>query len=832
MYIASRLSTGSGRAPRAGGMGRRAASEVPFSAAHPSAIYRPPQRYSGCGIHTSTHVATHSSVHRFSSTLRAIFTQNIPHSLYSFAFLFFSPVKMPVSHIGLTVSHLPTSCSFFLAALQPLGYRYLGQQGNQIGLGINNEADFFICQETPGIKAGAAHIAFLAPDRIAVRDFYTAALTAGGRPHGSPATRDQDNGVFNAAVLDVDGNSIEVVFRESVDPKDDTQSAVGGKSRVLTWRKSVSEGLGDGQSVFSAKSASKTAMMPFRQVAQSVVSSARSPSVAPSQSISQAPTMIRTSSAPAQPQAPTHASKELNPELMADVGARKIIGTLIGAAAGAAVAYAMVKSERDSAREEAEWVASQRAPSSRPSSAKAPSPQPQQPAQYTYTPSEVQRMVQYEQPQSRRNYSETDSFYSHPHQQRAIEAAPARSTHAPTLVSALQAGNSSVRQQQSPHRNFSETESRYSTPDSRERYARAALEAAPVSAKAYLNPTCQSVAQSSPHDEAVDYIPAGSAVAKSHFSINRSVTAPSVLSQTKRSAAPLALGAAATPSKAPSKTPSSHAPSKAPSKSSSKLAAAFAEDAASSARRSSAPSTHSHSSRQAAPPEADRRSSAGGGGGGSKHASRAATLISSFVPDYADAAAGASPSRRSSTGGGSKASTVKPAAEKGPPSLLGSALGRAAAEADRGRESDNDTVAPSDSISNAGSSPSSSRRSRTGGSGGGSKVSRHSSHHSHSHSHSHSRRGSRDAGAAASSASKDRRSSAGGGGGGSRKSSRAGVGDDAPVMPDAVSEASTVKAPRSVRKDSVVSVSSAKSGSPSKASGSGSKRGSGSRVEV
>ncbi|KAK7543543.1 hypothetical protein IWX46DRAFT_152602 [Phyllosticta citricarpa] len=553
MYIASRLSTGSGRAPRAGGMGRRAASEVPFSAAHPSAIYRPPQRYSGCGIHTSTHVATHSSVHRFSSTLRAIFTQNIPHSLYSFAFLFFSPVKMPVSHIGLTVSHLPTSCSFFLAALQPLGYRYLGQQGNQIGLGINNEADFFICQETPGsIKAGAAHIAFLAPDRIAVRDFYTAALTAGGRPHGSPATRDQDNGVFNAAVLDVDGNSIEVVFRESVDPKDDTQSAVGGKSRVLTWRKSVSEGLGDGQSVFSAKSASKTAMMPFRQVAQSVVSSARSPSVAPSQSISQAPTMIRTSSAPAQPQAPTHASKELNPELMADVGARKIIGTLIGAAAGAAVAYAMVKSERDSAREEAEWVASQRAPSSRPSSAKAPSPQPQQPAQYTYTPSEVQRMVQYEQPQSRRNYSETDSFYSHPHQQRAIEAAPARSTHAPTLVSALQAGNSSVRQQQSPHRNFSETESRYSTPDSRERYARAALEAAPVSAKAYLNPTCQSVAQSSPHDEA-----------------------------------------------------------------------AFAEDAASSARRSSA---------------------------------------------------------------------------------------------DRGRESDNDTVAPSDSISNAGSSPSSSRRSRTGGS--------------------------------------------------------------------------------------------------------------------
>lgn len=56
---------------------------------------------------------------------------------------------MPVSHIGLTVSHLPTSTSFFLSALQPLGYRYIGESYNQIGLGIR-EADFFLCQETPG----------------------------------------------------------------------------------------------------------------------------------------------------------------------------------------------------------------------------------------------------------------------------------------------------------------------------------------------------------------------------------------------------------------------------------------------------------------------------------------------------------------------------------------------------------------------------------------------------------------------------------------------------------------------------------------------------------
>ena len=56
---------------------------------------------------------------------------------------------MPLSHISLTVSHLPTSCSFFLTALQPLGYHYIGQRENSVGFGID-EPEFFIVQETPG----------------------------------------------------------------------------------------------------------------------------------------------------------------------------------------------------------------------------------------------------------------------------------------------------------------------------------------------------------------------------------------------------------------------------------------------------------------------------------------------------------------------------------------------------------------------------------------------------------------------------------------------------------------------------------------------------------
>ena len=56
---------------------------------------------------------------------------------------------MPVSHLGLTVSHIPSATSFYLSSLQPLGYHYMGQQGESIGLGIT-DADFFLCQELNG----------------------------------------------------------------------------------------------------------------------------------------------------------------------------------------------------------------------------------------------------------------------------------------------------------------------------------------------------------------------------------------------------------------------------------------------------------------------------------------------------------------------------------------------------------------------------------------------------------------------------------------------------------------------------------------------------------
>lgn len=121
------------------------------------------------------------------------------------------------SSITLTVKQLPTSTSFFLSALQPLNYVYRGRVENTIGFGLKDSPpDFWISQETPGVPAGAAHVAFPATSQKNVQEFFIAALKSGGKCHGEPALRDPATGYYSAAIIDFDGNSIEAVYRPAL----------------------------------------------------------------------------------------------------------------------------------------------------------------------------------------------------------------------------------------------------------------------------------------------------------------------------------------------------------------------------------------------------------------------------------------------------------------------------------------------------------------------------------------------------------------------------------------------------------------------------------------
>ncbi|KAL5116839.1 hypothetical protein ACEQ8H_005320 [Pleosporales sp. CAS-2024a] len=498
---------------------------------------------------------------------------------------------MPVSHIGLTVSHLPTSTSFFLSALQPLGYRYISQSGAQIGFGIQ-DADFFLCQETPGVKAGPAHIAFTAPSRTAVRDFYTAALTAGGRPNGAPASRSDRDGHFNAAVLDFDGNSIEVVYKNGPDVRDD--GTVIEHSRIITWQRSVCGSYRDDRSVISSRAAQPTPTeVAFR--ASSIAS--------------KAPSIVRSVSEPAVVPQTTTTSES------GDGAAKTILGTLLGAAAGAAVAYAMVRSEQDSAKKESNFNAYTEAKNL----VKAatghfagasfqPLPDPQQPTTTNETTSES----------AHRNIDAPSYQAATPPQPRSVASAPRQIEAAPTYYAPSQVSRA---------------------PTSRQ------IEAAPPSAS-YAASHVSKAHTATPR--ALEYVPALSVApsqARSKHTLARSVTSPELLTiENARSVASTIKPQSVAHSVAPSTLISSFVPDHVPRRTSE--GSVLSHHSSSSKARSSHTETSRHASRSKhsrshrseaaesshSPPSAPKAPS--------KVQSRAASVISSILGRDSKSASG------------------------------------------------------------------------------------------------------------------------------------------------------------------------------------------------
>lgn len=262
---------------------------------------------------------------------------------------------MPVSHLGLSVSHIPSATSFYLAALQPLGYHYIGQQRDAIGLGVT-DADFFLCQEQSGYvhhqlystaaqlsasssRPSPTHIAFAADNAQAVRHCYIAALNAGGSGSGKPGKRSGDCHCFNAAVTDLDGNTIEFIYREPAASQ--AQVAPPAPSRVESWQQDVARSSvnDDLRSLSSRAERAKSRVQTALDVASSASKSMKG-STAPAPGI----TRSRTEPVTSRP----------------DNGGKTIVGTLLGAAAGAAFAYAMVSSERENARDEEAFASSSR----------------------------------------------------------------------------------------------------------------------------------------------------------------------------------------------------------------------------------------------------------------------------------------------------------------------------------------------------------------------------------------------------------------------------------------------------------------------------------------
>lgn len=112
-------------------------------------------------------------------------------------------------HVGVNVSDLEKSKSFYEQTLEPLGYAVKMEFEGAAGFGAQDWIPPFWIRQ--GEKSGPVHVAF-STDREGVDAFYQAAIDAGGRDNGPPGVRaDYHEHYYAAFVHDPDGNNVEAV---------------------------------------------------------------------------------------------------------------------------------------------------------------------------------------------------------------------------------------------------------------------------------------------------------------------------------------------------------------------------------------------------------------------------------------------------------------------------------------------------------------------------------------------------------------------------------------------------------------------------------------------
>lgn len=123
-------------------------------------------------------------------------------------------------HLSFAVSDLAHSAAFYDITLSTLGYVRVWTDETAVGYGFPGGGDkFAIKLSSSGIVAPGEgfHIAFAAPSRGAVANFYKAALEHGGKDNGGSGLHPEYGKNYYAAfVFDPDGYRIEAVINEKV----------------------------------------------------------------------------------------------------------------------------------------------------------------------------------------------------------------------------------------------------------------------------------------------------------------------------------------------------------------------------------------------------------------------------------------------------------------------------------------------------------------------------------------------------------------------------------------------------------------------------------------
>lgn len=117
-----------------------------------------------------------------------------------------------LDHLSIQCADVAASAAFYDAVLGRLGCGRVMDFGEAIGFGVPPKPEFWIGPWTTGDGFRESHIAFVAPDRAAVREFFDAAVSAGSEVLHEPRVWTEYHPSYYAVfVRDPDGNNVEAV---------------------------------------------------------------------------------------------------------------------------------------------------------------------------------------------------------------------------------------------------------------------------------------------------------------------------------------------------------------------------------------------------------------------------------------------------------------------------------------------------------------------------------------------------------------------------------------------------------------------------------------------
>jgi catechol 2,3-dioxygenase-like lactoylglutathione lyase family enzyme len=116
-----------------------------------------------------------------------------------------------IDHVAIQCADIDESARFYDAVFEPLGYHRVMDYEGEIGYGDQGPR-FWLGPQRMGDGFRESHLAFRAPNRAAVREFFALALREGAEALHEPRVWPEYHAnYYGAFVRDPDGNNVEAV---------------------------------------------------------------------------------------------------------------------------------------------------------------------------------------------------------------------------------------------------------------------------------------------------------------------------------------------------------------------------------------------------------------------------------------------------------------------------------------------------------------------------------------------------------------------------------------------------------------------------------------------